>query len=144
VNEEKKVELLANARALIYPTNWDEPCAGAPLEALACGTPVISSNNGCMPELVRPGTGVICKNYEELKAAVDQVASLRTQDCRNAVENYFSVSRMAADYLSLFERILKTGELDQAPSYNFDSKSVQFLYKPTLLNRVRLALTGKI
>jgi glycosyltransferase involved in cell wall biosynthesis len=46
VNEEQKLNLLAGARALIYPTNWDEPCAAAPLEALACGTPVITTSNG--------------------------------------------------------------------------------------------------
>ena len=144
VDEPEKVKLLSNARALIYPTNWDEPCAGAPLEALACGTPVISSVNGCMPELVRPGTGVVCGSYDELLGSVKKLEAVKPSDCRKAVEEYFSVQRMAHDYLELFDRILKQGELDQEPRYDFQKDSVRLLYKPTLANRLRLAVLGKI
>jgi glycosyltransferase involved in cell wall biosynthesis len=133
---------------LIYPTNWDEPCAGAPLEALACGTPIISTKNGCMPEMVSDGkTGVTCHSYSELLEAPKKLNSVRPEDCRQAVETYFSVSRMAADYLKLFERILKTGKLvdgDHLPRYNFKKENVKFLYKPTLMNQARLLMTGKV
>jgi glycosyltransferase involved in cell wall biosynthesis len=144
VDDKKKAELLSNARALIYPTNWDEPCAGAPLEALACGTPVISSRNGCMPELVRPGTGAVCSSYDELLKAPEVLKSVSTQACRDAVETFFSVGRMAQDYLALFDKVRTMGELDHAPHYAFNPSSVTLLYKPTIANRVRLAVTGKI
>jgi len=144
VDEGKKLELLAHARALIYPTNWDEPCAAAPLEALACGTPVISTANGCMPELVREGTGVICTNYSELLDSAVKIESLRSQDCRHSIESFFSLRRMTDDYLRLIEKILRDGELDHAPQYNFRKESVRLLYKPTIANRTRMLLTGKI
>lgn len=144
VEEPEKVKLLSNARALIYPTNWDEPCAGAPLEALACGTPVISSVNGCMPELVRPGTGVVCRDYEDLLGAVKKLEDVKPADCRKSVEEFFSLRRMAADYLALIEKIRVVGELDHKPSYKFDPKSVHLLYKPTMKNRLSLALLGKV
>ena len=144
VNDREKIELLANAKALVYPTNWDEPCAGAPLEALACGTPVISSPNGCMPELVRLGTGVICNDYEELLQAPERLKKIEAKTCRQAVETFFSVRRMAMDYLALFDKVLAMGELDQEPHYNFNSHSVQLLYKRTVANRLRHALLGKI
>lgn len=144
VDEPEKIELLSKARALIYPTNWDEPCAAAPLEALACGTPVISSVNGCMPELVRPGTGVVCANYSELLQAAKAVETMQPRDCRQAVETFFSLGRMAQDYLALFDKIMAMGELDHEPRYSFDPQSVQLLYKPTLFNKMRLKLTGKI
>ena len=144
IDESTKLRLLSKAKALIYPTNWDEPCAAAPLEALACGTPVISSVNGCMPELVRPGTGVVCGNYAELLGAPAQLKLIKPEDCRKSVESFFSLSRMADDYLKLFDRILSQGDLDHQPRYNFDSKSVKLLYKPTLWNRARVELTGKI
>jgi glycosyltransferase involved in cell wall biosynthesis len=144
VDEPEKIELLSKARALIYPTNWDEPCAGAPLEALACGTPVISSVNGCMPELVRPGTGVVCETYADLLGAVKKLESVKTSDCRKSVETFFSVNRMAEDYLALFHKILEMGELDHEPHYNFDPSSVKLLYKPTIANRLRVKLTGKV
>ncbi len=144
VSEEEKVEILAHAKALIYPTNWDEPCAAAPLEALACGTPVITSNNGCMPELIRPGTGVVCHNYDELLRAAAEVSKINPRECRKAVEEFFSLKRMAQDYLVLIEKIRAHGDLDQNPQYSFKKESVQFLFKPTLLNKLRFALTGKI
>lgn len=144
VDEPQKVEVLSKARALIYPTNWDEPCAGAPLEALACGTPVISSVNGCMPELVRPGTGVVCETYADLLKAPQALESVKPSDCRKAVEEFFSVQRMAQDYLALFDKILKDGELDQEPRFSFHPESVKLLYKPTVTNRLRHRLLGKI
>lgn len=145
VDEPEKVKLLSHARALIYPTNWDEPCAGAPLEALACGTPVISSLNGCMPELVPPGTGVVCGNYDDLLKAPEVLEkSVTPKACRQAVEEFFSVRRMAEDYLKMFDKVIAVGELDHEPRYNFDPKSVQLLYKPTLMNRLSVALRGKV
>ena len=51
---------------------------------------------------------------------------------------------MAADYLKLIEKILQVGELDQEPRYNFNSKSVELLYKPTLVNRLSVAVRGKV
>ena len=144
VDDAEKFRLLAGARALIYPTNWDEPCAAAPLEALACGTPVISTANGCMPELVRPGTGVICETYEQLLRAADAVRTVDPAACRASVEEFFSVGRMARDYLALIDRILREGELPQAPKYCFDPKSVRLMYKPTWRNRLSLAALGKV
>jgi glycosyltransferase involved in cell wall biosynthesis len=144
VDEPEKVELLSNAKALIYPTNWDEPCAGAPLESLACGTPVISSVNGCMPELVRPGTGVVCENYNDLLRAPEVLKSVTPRACRDAVETFFSVRRMAQDYLALFDKVMKMGELDHEPKYAFDPASVRLLYKPTVVNRLRRAILGKV
>ncbi len=144
VDEPEKLEVLSRARALIYPTNWDEPCAAAPLEALACGTPVLSSVNGCMPELVRPGTGFTCRTYQELLKAVEQISEVSPRACRASIENFFSLSRMAEDYLKLFQLILERGPLDHQPRFNFDKKSIHWLYKPSLSNRVKFAVTGKV
>lgn len=152
VDEDAKLKLLAGARALIYPTNWDEPCAAAPLEALACGTPVITTPNGCMPELVRPGTGLVCSNYSELLDAADKISDIRPRACRDSVEGFFSLPRMTDDYLKLFEKIISAtaagganvGDLDHSPRYNFSKSSVKLLYKPTLANRARMLFTGKV
>ncbi len=144
VDEAQKLKLLAGARALIYPTNWDEPCAAAPLEALACGTPVITTGNGCMPELVRPGTGIVCRDYDDLLQAAEEVKEVKPARCRQAVEEFFSLKRMAQDYLELIEKIRKEGELDQEPRYNFSPSSITLLYKPTIFNRLSFALRGKV
>jgi glycosyltransferase involved in cell wall biosynthesis len=139
-----KLEILSKALALIYPTNWDEPCAVAPLEALACGTPVITSSNGCMSELVREGTGIICKNYNDLLDSWPKISEIKPKNCRRSVEDFFSLKRMAKDYLSLINQIIQKGELDHQPQYNFNPESVIPIFKPTLKNRLQFFLTKKI
>lgn len=147
VDDKVKNEALGNAKALIYPTNWDEPCAGAPLESLACGTPVISSVNGCMPEMVSDDTGALCETYDDLLAAREKLNSVKSSDCRKKAETVFSVQRMADDYLKLFEKILDKGFLvdrKNLPKYNFKKESVHFLFKPTMKNKLLFKLRGKI
>jgi len=47
-----RTKALGSARALLHLINFDEPFGLSVVEALACGTPVIASNRGSMPELV--------------------------------------------------------------------------------------------
>lgn len=144
VDDSEKMDLLKNAKALIYPTNWDEPCAAAPLEALACGTPVITSMNGCMPELIDTTSGVLCSSYEDLLNAPEKLKSIDPLSCRKRLENEFSMQKMASSYLDLMKKILQVGELDHHPQYDFDKSSVQLLYKPNFKNWLCLNLLGKV
>jgi glycosyltransferase involved in cell wall biosynthesis len=50
-----RTKALGSACALLHFINFDEPFGLSVVEALACGTPVIASNRGSMPELVDPG-----------------------------------------------------------------------------------------
>ena len=143
-DHEHRLDILSSARALLYPTNWDEPCALAPLEAMACGTPVLGSANGCMPEIIKPGTGLITNRYEEFLSFHDRVSELVPAICREAAVTHFSAERQAKDYLSLINHVLNVGELDQSPGYYPHPESVEYLYKPTPINRLRKQLLGKI
>ncbi len=143
-DHEGRLEILANARGLLYPTNWDEPCALAPLEAMACGTPVIGSYNGSMPEEVLPGTGFLAHTYEEFCAAHAKISTIDSKSCRAITEKHFSARRQAEDYIKLISLILEKGELDQSPCYNFKKSSVNYLYKHTFLNNLTYAIRGKI
>jgi glycosyltransferase involved in cell wall biosynthesis len=51
VSEEEKIAFLSGALALIHPS-WYEGFGFTPLEAMACGCPVISSHAGSLPEVV--------------------------------------------------------------------------------------------
>ena len=55
VDEMGKRELMANALALILPINWPEPFGMVFIEALACGTPVLTCPLGSVPELLKDG-----------------------------------------------------------------------------------------
>ncbi len=107
VSHERKIELLAGAKALLFPIRWNEPFGMVMLEAFACGTPVLAFPEGAAPEVVEDGkTGFLCEDDLAMAEAVEKVASLRREDCRAAVEGYFSTDRMVAEHVALFEKIL--------------------------------------
>ena len=94
------------ARALINPLQWPEPFGLVMIEAMACGTPVIASDQGAAPEIVQHGTtGFICNSDADMLQRIDEVGQLDRQSCRESVEHYFSTRRMARDYEALFERL---------------------------------------
>jgi glycosyltransferase involved in cell wall biosynthesis len=102
-----KVELLGGARALINPIRWKEPFGLCMIEALACGTPVITAPRGAAPEIVDHGvTGFLCRGTADMVAAVDWATGLNRANCRAAVVQRFSATRMVADHIALYEDVL--------------------------------------
>ena len=56
----EKYELLGGARALLFPIAWPEPFGMVMIEAMACGTPVLATARGSVPEVVADGvTGFV-------------------------------------------------------------------------------------
>jgi glycosyltransferase involved in cell wall biosynthesis len=102
-----RTEALGSARALLHLINFDEPFGLSVVEALACGTPVIASNRGSMPELIDPGvTGFLVDNVDEAVDAIDRIGEIDRSACRAAVSARFTVDRMADRYLDLYRLIL--------------------------------------
>ena len=109
VPHERKVELLAGARAMLFPIRWNEPFGMVMLEAMACGTPVLAFREGAAPEVIDDGTtGYLCDDDEAMVEALGHLDGLRRQDCRAAVEGYFSTERMVAEHLELYEELAKS------------------------------------
>lgn len=106
---QKKAELLANAKALLYPTQWPEPFGLAPAEANASGTPALVLNNGAMPEVVKNGvSGFVCDSKDALFDAVDQIHTLKPDDCRDWVKSNFDHIKIAQKYSDVFHTLLKS------------------------------------
>ncbi|MFO0765150.1 MAG: glycosyltransferase family 4 protein, partial [Patescibacteria group bacterium] len=62
---ERKIELFRNAKALLFPTQYDEVFGLVMIEAMSCGTPVIGWNSGAVPEVVQHGeTGFVVSSVE--------------------------------------------------------------------------------
>jgi Glycosyl transferases group 1 len=52
VGGEEKLQLLAHARALLFPIDWPEPFGLVMIESLACGTPVVARRRRSVPEIL--------------------------------------------------------------------------------------------
>jgi glycosyltransferase involved in cell wall biosynthesis len=107
---ERKVQLLANARALLLPSLVDETSSLVAMEAMACGTPVIGFRRGAIPEVVIDRvTGFIVDNEDEMAEAVWRVEEINPHACRVHVETNHSSTRMADGYERMYEQVLAQG-----------------------------------
>jgi len=110
IDEAEKGDFLGGATALLFPIDWPEPFGLAMIEALACGTPVVAFRAGSTPEIIEPGvTGFVVRSIAEAVEAVRGAARLDRAACRAAFEARFSVTRMARDYLAIYERLTDGG-----------------------------------
>jgi glycosyltransferase involved in cell wall biosynthesis len=104
VTHGEKVELLQNARATLFPIEWEEPFGLVMIESMACGTPVIATRWGAVPEVIEHGrSGIIVDNYREMAAALEAADDLDPMELRRYVEDEFSPQRMVRDYEQAFE-----------------------------------------
>ncbi len=115
VSGRTKAELLANARALLFPIRWPEPFGLAVIEALASGTPVITAPLGAMPEIVTPEVGFLCSSLAEFQQAIAHVDKISPRACRQRVLEHFTHRHMALGYLKQYRRVL-AGENIASPS----------------------------
>ena len=107
VTIEEKMDLLSRARAVLFPIDWDEPFGLVMTEAMACGTPVIATPRGSVPEVVADGrTGFIVsvESYpEEAAAALKRLDEIDPAACRAWVEERFSKEAMVGGYERAYE-----------------------------------------
>jgi glycosyltransferase involved in cell wall biosynthesis len=106
-----KTALIGRARAVLMPISWEEPGATAAIEALACGTPVIATRRGALPEIIEHGVnGFLADDEAELAHWMQRTGEIDPAACRRSVTERFSAQAMAAGYLRLYREVLaRTG-----------------------------------
>lgn len=98
-----KRELLAGARCLLFPVQWEEPFGIVMIEAMVCGTPVVALRGGAVAEIVQDGvTGYVCEKPDELAAAIDRVGELDPLACRRRVAEHFNAGKLGAGYEAVY------------------------------------------
>ena len=107
VSHEVKVDLVGGARALLFPIQWEEPFGLVMVEAMACGTPVIATKRGSVPEVVLDReTGFVCESVGDMAHAVESLDVIDPGACRAVVDKHFSASRMVDGYASIFADVV--------------------------------------
>jgi glycosyltransferase involved in cell wall biosynthesis len=107
IDDRRKSEFLGQARALLFPIDWPEPFGLAMIEAMACGTPVLAFRNGSVAEVIEEGvTGHVVDTVEEAIAMLGRVLALDRGRVRQHFEERFTATRMAQDYVAVYERMI--------------------------------------
>jgi glycosyltransferase involved in cell wall biosynthesis len=106
VDDQQKRDLLADARALLFPIDWPEPFGLVLLEAMASGTPVLAFRGGAVEEILEGGvTGMVVDTVDQAVSVLPAVLALDRGRCREEFERRFSARRMARDYVRVYERL---------------------------------------
>jgi glycosyltransferase involved in cell wall biosynthesis len=118
-HQEEAPEIYRNAHLLLH-TKYNDPCPTVPIEAMACGLPVVATRSGGLPELVPDSCGVLIQvdkgwsrdlagNPEQLSDAVEHVmanhAAMAEAGRRHAVDT-FDVARWTQRHQDIFEKVI--------------------------------------
>jgi len=109
VPEEDKPALYAHADVFVYPSFY-EGFGFPPLEALSLGTPVITSYNSSLPEIVGKWSA-LTDPYDPAELAGVLMQTLRSADrvpliVRREIEAQYSWDRVAKDTLAVLEKVV--------------------------------------
>jgi len=107
ITVDEKADLMARARAVLFPIQWEEPFGLVMAEANACGTPVLAFPRGAVPEVIADGeTGFLCADAAAMSEAVGRVEEIDPHACRARVEKMFSAQAMTSGYEDVYARVL--------------------------------------
>ncbi len=114
ISDREKGEFLGNACAVLCP-HQPESFGLVLIEALACGTPVVTYRHGSYPELIdHEATGFLCRDEDEMAQAVRRVGEIDRRRCRKTFEERFTAERMAKEYVQLYERMIQEASVNES------------------------------
>ena len=109
-NVQELVNLYSESDVLVNPTYADTfPTVN--LEALACGTPIITYRTGGSPEAIDEKTGVIV-DQGDIKSIAEALSNIRTftfsqDECRNRAVKYFMNDKCFEKYIALYSKLIE-------------------------------------
>lgn len=105
ITGKSRSEFLSNARALLAPSSFTEPFCGMSVEAMLCGTPVISVDYGAMTETVQEGMGFRCHTLQDWIDAIDAVGDLDREFIAKVSRSRYSLEACGAKYAKIFSQL---------------------------------------
>lgn len=115
-----KRDLQASASVALHPATYVDACPSTLMEALACGTPVVTTKHGGNPEIVIDGEDGVClpipQRYwedpqwtrwlDDWAAAIHRSYTLSRHAIRQRAVVRHSAGRAAEDYLNVYESVM--------------------------------------
>ena len=112
IGDDDKDDFLGKAAAVLFPIDWPEPFGLVMIEAGARGTPVVAFRRGSVPEVIEHGvTGMVVEDVDEAVDAIPTAIALPRDRVRKVTAERFAASRMAADYLAVYGRLIGGGSI---------------------------------
>jgi len=97
---------LGTALAAIFPSRFVEPFCGAAVEAMLCGTPVVTSDFGAFTETVVHGeTGFRCRTIEGYRRALRDVAGLDRDYVAQVARSRYTIPAVGPHYGDVFDEL---------------------------------------
>jgi glycosyltransferase involved in cell wall biosynthesis len=116
VKGREKATLLAKAKAMVFPIQWEEPFGLAMVEAMVSGTPVVAFRHGAAPEVVEEGvTGFLADDADGMVEAIDHLDEIDLDRCAKVAAERFGPARMAAGYMNVYERAIEQAQYSEPP-----------------------------
>lgn len=126
---QEKLDVIKKSDALLFPVRWHEPFGIAIIEAMAMGLPVIGSSYGSLPELLQPGVGVACSDFNELLETLRSPADFKSpEEIREHIEKNFQIKHFTENHLGYYQRIICGEQLhEHFPSWKYENLATDLL-----------------
>lgn len=111
-SQSELAEFYSAADVMMNPT-YNDTFPTINIEALACGTPVVTYKTGGSPEILDENTGIVVErgDVHGLKKAIEIIRAngkqSYTRSCRERAVKHFNKDERYEDYVQLYENILK-------------------------------------
>ena len=113
VSTNERKDLLKNAKALLLPSLYMEPCGWSMIEAWLSGTPVLSTDWGAPSEYnLHRETGFRCRSLNEFFHAANLINTISPSYCRRYAESNFEIGHIMHQYENYFNFLITQNNPD--------------------------------